>query len=95
MSTNRTLFWVLVGLNVLDVVTTKISLDSGATEANPLIGDNIIIIGLWKVIVLTIIWLLLNRIGDTKPWNAGLLTVIIVYSIVIGINIGGIACLNA
>jgi hypothetical protein len=97
MPSNRiVLFGVLVALNAFDVITTKFSLDMGATEANPLIGSNIIIIIAWKVIVLAIIGYLLVQQPEGKRWvDAVLLATIIIYAVVVGVNIGGIACLNA
>jgi len=89
-----TLFWSLVALNVLDVLTTKLLLDRGGTEANPLLGDDVITTGLVKAAVLLAVWSLMQRVD--KPWvDKVLYSIVIIYAIVIGINMGGLVCLGA
>jgi len=90
-----TLFWSLVALNVLDVLTTKLLLDRGATESNPLlVGEDIVTIGLYKTAVLLAIWSLIRRVD--RPWiGRALYGTVITYAIVIGINTGGLICLSA
>jgi len=86
-----TLFWSLVALNVLDVLTTKLLLDRGGVEGNPLLGDDLLTTGLVKTAVLLAIWTLIRR-TDTIWAARGLYVTVIIYAVVVGINLGGIAC---
>ena len=86
---NLVLFSTLVVLNVFDVVTTKLMMNRGGTEMNPLLGDDIVTIGLVKVAVLLAIWVLMRRVD--KPWvTRFLFGTVVVYAFVVGVNTGGL-----
>ena len=88
------LYLTLVILNVLDVLTTKLSLDLGAEEANPLLSGDIYRTVALKIAVLAIIWLLIRK-TDAEWVPKALYLTVIIYAVVVGINMGGMNCLTA
>jgi hypothetical protein len=93
MSTQWYLFLVLVGLSLLDVVTTAVGLAMGAQELNPLydlLGGGLLGIIAVKVAVLGFLAYLLRQ--PTPGWfNAGMVLVIGWTAIVVGSNFGFLA----
>ena len=85
-----TLWFTLLALNVADVWTTGEVFKLGGYEANPLLTNNLLLIILPKLAVLTIIFVLLRR-NEDKVWVPyGLLATVVIYAFVVGTNIGTI-----
>jgi hypothetical protein len=80
------LFGLLVGLNLADLVTTRLVLDRGGTEANPVLEPIIHSMehaSLLKALCLAIVGLLLVRTGRTVRVAAVLLAVNAWYTFVV------------
>jgi hypothetical protein len=80
------LFGLLVGLNLADLVTTRLVLDRGGTEANPVLEPIIHSMAhasLLKALCLAIVGLLLVRTGRTVRVAAVLLAVNAWYTFVV------------
>jgi hypothetical protein len=85
-----TLWFTLLALNVADVWTTSEVFSLGGYEANPLLGNSLLRIVLVKVAVLVVIFILMRR--SKAPWIPyALLSTVVVYSIVVGMNLSTIA----
>ena len=75
---NRTLFWILVALNILDVLFTALVLDIGGTEANPYVNFFIGHLGYAGMLVLkippvVIFGFILSKFWDqlSEKWQKG------------------------
>jgi hypothetical protein len=84
------LWFTLLALNVADVWTTSMVFDAGGHEANPLLGNDLAIIIILKLIVLTVIFLLLELNQDKQWVPYALLVAVVVYSVTVGVNVGGL-----
>lgn len=86
----RHLFGVLVGLNAADLVTTRLVLARGGTEANPVLEpiiDSMVRASVLKALCLAIVGLLLVRAGRTTRVAAVLLLVNAWYTFVVLWNV--------
>ncbi len=92
---NRTLFWILVALNILDVLFTAVALELGAAEANPYVNFFIGHLGYAGMLVLKVppvvgFGIIIYKFWDqlSEGWQSGtrkmlILTNLVLFGIVV------------
>ncbi|MEM8707321.1 MAG: DUF5658 family protein [Actinomycetota bacterium] len=75
LSQRWALYWALVVLNALDVLTTMWVLDRGGSESNPFVQPfvhDMVTVSLMKALVLGIVGVLLTRCRESRPIDLAL-----------------------
>lgn len=75
LSQRWALYWSLVVLNALDVLTTMWVLDRGGVETNPFVEPfvhDMVTVSVMKAVVLAVVGLLLVRCRESRPIDLAL-----------------------